>query len=75
MKCDRTVTPRLGGVLSGQGGWTETAPLVLVDLDEMVARIQAEVDRITTAQTRSYSHVAVSGVGIVAGGRRPRRPP
>jgi len=30
-----------------QGGWTETAPLLFVDLDETVARIQVEVDRLT----------------------------
>jgi len=28
------------------GGWIETASLVLVDLDQTVARIQAEVDRL-----------------------------
>ncbi len=33
-----------------QGGYTETAPLVLVDLDETVARIQAEVDRLAAAR-------------------------
>jgi hypothetical protein len=29
-----------------QGGYTETASLVHVDLDETTARIQAEVDRL-----------------------------
>ena len=29
-----------------QGGWTETASLLWVDVDDTVARIQAEVDRL-----------------------------
>jgi hypothetical protein len=29
-----------------QGGWTETASLILVDIDETIARIDAEIARI-----------------------------
>ena len=32
-----------------QGGWTETASLVLVDLDETIARIDAAVDIVSSA--------------------------